>query len=146
MIECLALADLKSQAINYNAIFHTHLGKSFPPPDPYFPTCRHSNYAERSISKQWELAKDISRLQLVPVELLIDVHKEGILNSEPPLPHQVKELIYPEIELSLRSVETNTAHSSVDEPTEVEHKNVPPHLEYAILESDNKLPVKIAKV
>nr|GEW58099.1 retrovirus-related Pol polyprotein [Tanacetum cinerariifolium] len=35
--------------------------------------------------------------------------------------------------------------SSIDEPPEVELKDLPPHLEYAFLESDNKLPVIIAK-
>nr|GEU42831.1 reverse transcriptase domain-containing protein [Tanacetum cinerariifolium] len=35
--------------------------------------------------------------------------------------------------------------SSVDEPPVVELKDLPPHLEYAILEGDNKLPVIIAK-
>nr|GFA34055.1 DNA-directed DNA polymerase [Tanacetum cinerariifolium] len=35
--------------------------------------------------------------------------------------------------------------SSVDEPLEVELKDLPPHLEYAFLEGNNKLPVIIAK-
>ncbi|GJT71901.1 reverse transcriptase domain-containing protein [Tanacetum coccineum] len=40
---------------------------------------------------------------------------------------------------------TKTVESSVDEPPEVELKELPPHLEYAFLEGDNKLPVIIAK-
>nr|GFB09687.1 reverse transcriptase domain-containing protein [Tanacetum cinerariifolium] len=35
--------------------------------------------------------------------------------------------------------------SSIDEPQEVELKYLPPHLEYAFLEGDDKLPVIIAK-
>ncbi|GJR51259.1 hypothetical protein Tco_1401780 [Tanacetum coccineum] len=35
---------------------------------------------------------------------------------------------------------TKTVESSVDEPPEVELKELPPHLEYAFLEGDNKLP------
>nr|GFA94026.1 hypothetical protein [Tanacetum cinerariifolium] len=35
--------------------------------------------------------------------------------------------------------------SSIDEPLEVELKDLPPHLEYAFLEVDDKLPVIIAK-
>nr|GEW71218.1 reverse transcriptase domain-containing protein [Tanacetum cinerariifolium] len=35
--------------------------------------------------------------------------------------------------------------SSIDEPQEVELKDIPPHLEYAFLEGDDKLPVIIAK-
>nr|GEZ10706.1 DNA-directed DNA polymerase [Tanacetum cinerariifolium] len=40
---------------------------------------------------------------------------------------------------------TKTVKSSVDEPPEIELKDLPPHLEYAFLEGDNKLPVNIAK-
>ncbi|GKE06135.1 hypothetical protein Tco_1398153 [Tanacetum coccineum] len=35
--------------------------------------------------------------------------------------------------------------SSIDEPPEVELKELSPHLEYAFLEGDNKLPIIIAK-
>nr|GEU44927.1 reverse transcriptase domain-containing protein [Tanacetum cinerariifolium] len=41
--------------------------------------------------------------------------------------------------------EAKTVKSSVDEPLEVELKDLPPHLEYAFLEGDNKFPVIIAK-
>ncbi|GJW82068.1 reverse transcriptase domain-containing protein [Tanacetum coccineum] len=41
--------------------------------------------------------------------------------------------------------EAKTDKSSIDEPPEVELKDLPPHLEYAFLEGDNKLPVIIAK-
>nr|GEX24814.1 reverse transcriptase domain-containing protein [Tanacetum cinerariifolium] len=40
---------------------------------------------------------------------------------------------------------TKTVKSSVDKPPEVGFKDLPPHLEYAFLEGDNKLPVIIAK-
>ncbi|GJW82963.1 reverse transcriptase domain-containing protein [Tanacetum coccineum] len=40
---------------------------------------------------------------------------------------------------------TKTIEPSIDEPPEVELKELPPHLEYAFLEGDNKLPVIIAK-
>ncbi|GJR65691.1 reverse transcriptase domain-containing protein [Tanacetum coccineum] len=45
----------------------------------------------------------------------------------------------------LKVVEAKTVKSSIDEPPEVELKDLPPHLEYAFLEGDNKLPVIIAK-
>ncbi|GJW05176.1 reverse transcriptase domain-containing protein [Tanacetum coccineum] len=41
--------------------------------------------------------------------------------------------------------DTKTDKSSIDEPPEIELKDLPPHLEYAFLEGDNKLPVIIAK-
>nr|GFA65863.1 reverse transcriptase domain-containing protein [Tanacetum cinerariifolium] len=40
---------------------------------------------------------------------------------------------------------TKTIKSSIDEPPEVELKDLPPHIEYALLEGDNKLPIIIAK-
>nr|GFD35148.1 reverse transcriptase domain-containing protein [Tanacetum cinerariifolium] len=41
--------------------------------------------------------------------------------------------------------EAKTIKSSVDEPPEVELKDLPHHLENAFLEGDNKLPVIISK-
>ncbi|GJR05601.1 reverse transcriptase domain-containing protein [Tanacetum coccineum] len=53
-------------------------------------------------------------------------------------------LIYP-ISDKLKVCEAKNDKSSIDEPPEVELKDLPPHLEYAFLEGDNKLPVIIAK-
>ncbi|GJV65355.1 reverse transcriptase domain-containing protein [Tanacetum coccineum] len=41
----------------------------------------------------------------------------------------------------LKLCEAKTVEPSIDEPPEVELKELPPHLEYAFLEGDNKLPV-----
>nr|GEY31052.1 reverse transcriptase domain-containing protein [Tanacetum cinerariifolium] len=41
----------------------------------------------------------------------------------------------------LKVCEAKTDKSSVDEPPEVKLKDLPPHLEYAFLEGDNKLPI-----
>nr|GEX47780.1 reverse transcriptase domain-containing protein [Tanacetum cinerariifolium] len=49
---------------------------------------------------------------------------EAFLNDDPSLPLQIKEIIFPKF---------------------VELKDLPPHLEYAFLEGDEKLPVIIAK-
>nr|GFA23385.1 hypothetical protein [Tanacetum cinerariifolium] len=70
---------------------------------------------------------------------------EAILNSEPspPLPNQEQNL--PSFKEELKAYEAQTVKSSVDEPPEVELKDLPHHLEYAFLEGDNKLPVIIAK-
>ncbi|GKA00941.1 reverse transcriptase domain-containing protein [Tanacetum coccineum] len=45
----------------------------------------------------------------------------------------------------LKICEAKTNETSIDKPSEVELKDLPPHLEYAFLEGDNKLPVIIAK-
>ncbi|GKB29575.1 reverse transcriptase domain-containing protein [Tanacetum coccineum] len=69
---------------------------------------------------------------------------EAILNSDPsPPPNQGNYL--PEIRKDLKICETNNEKSSVNEPPEVELKDLPPHLEYAFLEGNDKLPVIIAK-
>ncbi|GJU21154.1 hypothetical protein Tco_1154496 [Tanacetum coccineum] len=58
-----------------------------------------------------------------------------------------KLLLYydPRIREELKVVEAKTVKSSIDEPPEVELKDLPPHLEYAFLEGDDKLPVIIVK-
>nr|GEW13407.1 DNA-directed DNA polymerase [Tanacetum cinerariifolium] len=45
----------------------------------------------------------------------------------------------------LKVVEPPNEKSSIDEPPMIELKDLPPHLEYAFLEGDDKLPVIIAK-
>nr|GEU37013.1 reverse transcriptase domain-containing protein [Tanacetum cinerariifolium] len=45
----------------------------------------------------------------------------------------------------LKICEAKTDKSSIDEPLEVELKDLPPHLEYVFLEGDDKLPVIIKK-
>ncbi|GJS79807.1 reverse transcriptase domain-containing protein [Tanacetum coccineum] len=69
---------------------------------------------------------------------------ESFLNDNPsPPPNQGNYL--PEIQKELKICEAKNDKSSIDEPPEVELKDLPPHLEYAFLEGDNKLPVIIAK-
>nr|GEZ05446.1 reverse transcriptase domain-containing protein [Tanacetum cinerariifolium] len=70
---------------------------------------------------------------------------KAILNSKPLplLPNHEQYL--PSFKKELKVCEAKTIKSSVDEPPEVELKDLPPHLEYAFLEGDNKLPVIIAK-
>ncbi|GKG29452.1 hypothetical protein Tco_0416817, partial [Tanacetum coccineum] len=51
----------------------------------------------------------------------------------------------PRIREELKVVEAKTVKSSIDEPPEVELKDLPPHLKYAFLEGDDKLLVIIAK-
>ncbi|GJV35841.1 reverse transcriptase domain-containing protein [Tanacetum coccineum] len=70
---------------------------------------------------------------------------EAILNSEPPPPLPNHEQYMPGARKELKLCEAKTVESSVDEPPEVELKELPPHLEYAFLEGDDKLPVIIAK-
>ncbi|GJT06239.1 reverse transcriptase domain-containing protein [Tanacetum coccineum] len=70
---------------------------------------------------------------------------EAILNSEPPPPLPNHKQYMPGGRKELELCEAKTIEPSVHEPPEVELKELPPHLEYAFLEGDNKLPVIIAK-
>nr|GEV20175.1 reverse transcriptase domain-containing protein [Tanacetum cinerariifolium] len=65
---------------------------------------------------------------------------EAILNSEPLPPFPNHEQYMPSL-----VCEAKTVKSSIDEPLEVELKDLPPHLEYTFLEGDNKLPIIITK-
>ncbi|GJR71826.1 reverse transcriptase domain-containing protein [Tanacetum coccineum] len=66
-----------------------------------------------------------------------DIHLiEEMLNKDPYSPLPLKDL---------KCEELKSVKSSVDEPSELELKDLPSHLEYTFLEGTNKLPVIIAK-
>nr|GEX53747.1 reverse transcriptase domain-containing protein [Tanacetum cinerariifolium] len=70
---------------------------------------------------------------------------EAILNSElsPPIPNHKQSM--PSFKNELKACEPKMIKSSIDEPPEVELKDLPPHLEYPFLEGKNKFPAIIAK-
>ncbi|GKD61246.1 reverse transcriptase domain-containing protein, partial [Tanacetum coccineum] len=70
---------------------------------------------------------------------------ESFLNDDPSLPPPTQGNYLPKIQKELKICEAKNDKSSIDEPPKVELKDLPPHLEYAFLESDDKLPVIIAK-
>nr|GEW62677.1 reverse transcriptase domain-containing protein [Tanacetum cinerariifolium] len=70
---------------------------------------------------------------------------ESFLNDDPSLPPPNQENYMPEFGKKLKICEAKSYKSSIDEPPEVELKDLPPHLEYVFLEGDDKLPVIIAK-
>nr|GFB39335.1 reverse transcriptase domain-containing protein [Tanacetum cinerariifolium] len=102
---------------------------------------------DRSISKPIGIAKDVS-VKVDPsyydpeedIQML-----EAILNSNPASSLPNHEQSVPSFTNELKACEAKTIKSSVDEPPEVELKDLPPHLEHAFLKGDNKLPVIIAK-
>ncbi|GJV92342.1 reverse transcriptase domain-containing protein [Tanacetum coccineum] len=69
---------------------------------------------------------------------------ESFLNDDPSLPLPNQGNYFPKIQKELKVCEDKTDKSSIDEPPEVELKDLPPHLEYAFLEDENKLPVIIS--
>nr|GEY44836.1 reverse transcriptase domain-containing protein [Tanacetum cinerariifolium] len=74
--------------------------------------------------------------------LLEEVDAFLALEDDPTLP-EVDHSYYDTEEIKI--CEAKNDKSSIDEPLEVELKDLPPHLEYGFLEGDDKLPVIIAK-
>nr|GEZ17544.1 reverse transcriptase domain-containing protein [Tanacetum cinerariifolium] len=70
---------------------------------------------------------------------------EAFLNEDPSLPPSNQGNYLPQVHKELKICEAKSDKSSIDEPPEVELKDLPPYLEYAFLEGDDKLPVIIAK-
>nr|GEW19190.1 reverse transcriptase domain-containing protein [Tanacetum cinerariifolium] len=70
---------------------------------------------------------------------------ESFLNDDPSLPPPNQGNYLPKVRKELKIREAKSDKSSIDEPIEVELKDLPPHLEYAFLEGDDKLPVIITK-
>ncbi|GKB97403.1 reverse transcriptase domain-containing protein [Tanacetum coccineum] len=77
---------------------------------------------------------------------------EALLNSDPLPPQPNQGNFLPENQRDLKvvepkksSIEYATSYEPKDEIPEVELKELPPHLEYAFLEENNKLPVIISK-
>nr|GEX98471.1 reverse transcriptase domain-containing protein [Tanacetum cinerariifolium] len=70
---------------------------------------------------------------------------EAFLNDDPSLPLPNQGNYMPQVRKELKIYEAKTNKSSIDEPLEVELKDLPPHLEYVFLEGDDKLPVIIVK-
>nr|GFA52273.1 DNA-directed DNA polymerase [Tanacetum cinerariifolium] len=85
----------------------------------------------------------IHRNSIHPTMTLLSL--EAILNSDPSPSLPNHEQFIPSFKEELKACEAKTIKSSIDEPPEVELKDLPPHLEYAFLEGDNKLPIIIAK-
>nr|GEV33363.1 reverse transcriptase domain-containing protein [Tanacetum cinerariifolium] len=65
---------------------------------------------------------------------------EAFLNNDPSLPPLNQGNYLPEVRKELKICEAKSNKSSVHEPPEVELKDLPPHLEYAFLEGEDKLP------
>ncbi|GKE86754.1 hypothetical protein Tco_1560496, partial [Tanacetum coccineum] len=68
-----------------------------------------------------------------------------VSTSSPTLPPSSQGNYLPKIQKELKICEAKNYKSSIDEPPEVELKDLPSHIEYAFLEGDDKFPVIIAK-
>nr|GEZ70167.1 hypothetical protein [Tanacetum cinerariifolium] len=133
MAEWLALADLGA-SIN---LMPLSVWNKLSLPD-LFPTCLTLELADHLISRPVRVAEDVY------VKVGGHTSLEAFLNDDPsPPPNQGNYL--PEVRKDLKICEAKSDKSSIDEPPEVELKDLTPHLEYAFLEGDDKLPVIIVK-
>nr|GEV81695.1 reverse transcriptase domain-containing protein [Tanacetum cinerariifolium] len=155
--EYLTLADLGA-SINLMPLF---VWNKLSLPD-LTPTCMNLELADRLISRPVGFAEDVyevlgfsdviasgnptpyydpivstTSLTLTPFKnsdfLLEEVDAFLAIEDDPTSPKELK------------ICEAKSDKSSIDEPTEVELKDLHPHLEYAFLEGDDKLPVIIVK-
>nr|GFA10497.1 reverse transcriptase domain-containing protein [Tanacetum cinerariifolium] len=92
------------------------------------PTCMTLELVDCSISRSIGVAEDV---YVKTERALIDVFEGEVT------------LRVGKEELKIYEAKTN--QSSIDEPPEVKLKDLPPYLEYAFLEGDDKLPIIIAK-
>nr|GEV28785.1 reverse transcriptase domain-containing protein [Tanacetum cinerariifolium] len=70
---------------------------------------------------------------------------EAFLNDDPSLLPPNQGNYFPKVRKELKICEAKSNKSLINQPPEVELKDLPPHLEYVFLEGDDKLPVIIAK-
>nr|GEV70089.1 DNA-directed DNA polymerase [Tanacetum cinerariifolium] len=124
--QCLALADLGA-SINIMPFF---VWKRLSLPD-LTPTCMTLELADRSISRPLGVAEDVyvkaGSFYFSTDFVVVDFDAD------------------PRVPLNLGRSFLNTRRALIDVFEEVEINDLPPHIEYAFLEGDNKLPVIIAK-
>nr|GEY29948.1 reverse transcriptase domain-containing protein [Tanacetum cinerariifolium] len=70
---------------------------------------------------------------------------EAFLNDDPSLPPPNQGNYLPEVRKKLKICKAKSDKSLVDEPSEVELKDLAPHLKYTFLEGDDKLSIIISK-
>nr|GEV84509.1 DNA-directed DNA polymerase [Tanacetum cinerariifolium] len=153
MAECLALVNLDA-SFNLMPLF---VWNKLCLPD-FSPTSMTLELADRSISHPVEVAEDVFvkvgtfnfLTDFVVVDFEADPRVPLILwrsfhKTERALIDVFEGNYLPEVRKELKIYEAKSVKSSIDEPLEVELKDLPPHLKYAFLEGDDKLPVIITK-
>nr|GEY18352.1 DNA-directed DNA polymerase [Tanacetum cinerariifolium] len=148
--ECLALADLGA-SINLMPLFRSFLKTERALIDVFEGelTLRVGNKAEVLEVDAFLALEDDPTSPKVDQSYL-DSERDilllkAFLNDDPSLPSPNQGSYLPEVRKELKICEAKSDKSSIDEPPEVELKDLPPHLEYAFLEGDKKFPVIIAK-
>ncbi|GJU35152.1 reverse transcriptase domain-containing protein, partial [Tanacetum coccineum] len=154
MDECLAFADLGA-SIN---LMPLSVWKMLSLPE-LTPTCMTLKLADRSITKPIGIAEDVylkvgkrsflktgrTLIDVYEGELTFRVRKEAVtfnLDQTSRYSSNYDDMTANRIDVVEKAYNDK---SQVDEPPEVELKDLPPHLKYTFLEGDNKLPIIISK-
>nr|GEY80013.1 retrovirus-related Pol polyprotein from transposon 17.6 [Tanacetum cinerariifolium] len=136
--QCLALADLGA-SIN---LIPLSVWNKLSLPD-LTPTCMTLELADRSISRSVGVAEDVyvkvGSFHFPADFVVVD------FDADPRVPLILERSFLKTGRALIDVFEAKSDKSSIDEPPEVELKDLPPHLEYAFLEGDDKLPVIIVK-
>nr|GEZ04408.1 reverse transcriptase domain-containing protein [Tanacetum cinerariifolium] len=146
---------LTSEPVNSSIIEHVASPLSLP---DLSPMCMTLELADRSISHLVGVAEDVF-VKVGTFHFLVDfvvvdfdadprvplIPGRSFLKTERALIDVFEGNYLPEVRKELKIYEAKSDKSSNDEPPEVEIKDLPPHLEYAFLKGDDKLPVIIAK-
>nr|GEW04481.1 reverse transcriptase domain-containing protein [Tanacetum cinerariifolium] len=159
--ECLALADLGasinlmplSEVLGFSDVIES--GNPTPYYDPIVSTTsptltsfRNNDFLFEEVDAFLAIDDDptspkVDQFYLNPEEDILLL--EAFLNNDPSLPPSNQGNYLPEVRKELKICDAKSNKSSIDEPPKVELKDLPPHLEYAFLEGDDKFPVIIVK-
>nr|GEW99737.1 reverse transcriptase domain-containing protein [Tanacetum cinerariifolium] len=138
MAECLARADLGAR-INLMPLY---VWNKLSLPN-LSPTCMTLELADRSSSCPIGVAEDVF-VKVGTFHFSVDFVVVDF-DADPRVPLTL-EIYFLKTESALIDVfEAKTDRSSIDEPPEVELKDLPSHLEYAFMKGDDKFPVIITK-
>nr|GEV62796.1 reverse transcriptase domain-containing protein [Tanacetum cinerariifolium] len=115
-------------------------------------TSRYSaNYNDMTANRidviDWLVRSILKKFSFPPIDLLLEEVDAFLALEDDPTSPKVDHSYY-DTEgdiLLLEAFLTKNDKSSINEPTEVELKDLPPHFEYAFFEGDDMLPVIIAK-
>nr|GEV25460.1 hypothetical protein [Tanacetum cinerariifolium] len=84
---------------------------------------------------------DITANRINVIDMAFEEYSQEVLGFS----DVIARMYLPQVRKELKICEAKNDKSSLDEPPEFELKDLPPHLEYAFLEGDDKWPVIIAK-
>nr|GEZ56258.1 reverse transcriptase domain-containing protein [Tanacetum cinerariifolium] len=146
MDECLALANLGT-SIN---LMPLSMWNKLSLPE-LSTMCMTLKLADCLISRPVGVAKDVfvkierALIDVFEGELTLCVNKEAItFNLDQTSRYSANYNDMTANRIDVIDMASKNDKSSIDEPPEVELKDLPPHLEYAFLEGDDKLPIIIA--